>query len=103
LRPGLFSRAEIVVLENDPGLAIPSNALLVFAGIEKVVTVADGKAQEKTITTGRRGDHWVEVIAGLKAGDRVVLDPGNLRTGQPVTVSESPGLRMSKGPEPSGP
>jgi len=86
LRPGLFARANLVVKEQDHGLSVPANALLTFAGIEKVVVVEAGKALEKVIVTGRRGPGWTEVISGLAAGEQVVLDPGSLRTGQPVTI-----------------
>jgi len=101
LRPGLFARAEIVTQENEPGLAIPTAALIVFAGIEKVVTVQDGKAREKTLITGRRGDGWVEILTGLKAGELVVLEPGSLRTGQPVRATEA--QRTTRVSESSGP
>jgi RND family efflux transporter MFP subunit len=87
LRPGQFARAEIVLNAHDPGLAVPPHALITFAGIEKVVRVVDGRARETPIRTGRRGADWVEVISGLQPGDLVVLDPGNLRTGEAVTVA----------------
>ncbi len=103
LRPGLFVRAEIVTRERDPGLAIPAGALIVFAGIEKVVQAKDGKASERTVVTGRRGAGWIEVVSGLKAGEIVVVDPGNLRTGQPVIVVEAPASQTSKAVESSGP
>jgi RND family efflux transporter MFP subunit len=96
LRPGLFARAEIVTEERDEGIAVPPNALIVFAGLEKVVTVREGKAVEKTITTGRRGPDWLEVVHGLKPGEPVVLDPGNLRTGQPVHVAEASLLQTTQ-------
>ena len=103
LRAGQFVRAEIVTQDRDPGLAVPVEAIITFAGLEKVVTVSDGKAVEKTVTTGRRGPEWVEIVAGLKAGELVVLNPGNLRTGQPVTVNERPALQTSKASETAGP
>jgi hypothetical protein len=31
---------------------------------------------------------WVEVNSGVKVGDMVVLEPGNLQPGQAVTVVE---------------
>jgi RND family efflux transporter MFP subunit len=102
LRPGLFVRAEIVTRERDPGLAVPAGALIVFAGIEKVVLAKDGKASERTVVTGRRGAGWIEVVSGLKAGEAVVVDPGNLRTGQPVIVADLP-AQTSKSIESSGP
>ncbi len=84
LRPGAFVRAEIITTPEDPGLTVPRSALIVFAGLEKVVTIQGGKALEKAVTTGRRGSDWIEIVAGLKAGDPVVVHPGNLRTGEPV-------------------
>lgn len=87
LRGGLFARTQIIVNPTEEGLSVPENALLTFAGIEKVVTVDKGKALEKSVTTGRRGPGWIEVISGVEAGAIVVLDPTGLRTGQPVTIS----------------
>jgi RND family efflux transporter MFP subunit len=89
LRPGLFVRANIVVNENERVLSVPANALIVFAGIEKVITIADGKARECAVTTGRRAGNWIEIVSGLKTGDPVVLNPGSLRTGQPVTLADT--------------
>ena len=95
LRPGLFSRAQIVTVSDDPGLALPLNALITFAGLEKVVTIQDGKALEKVVTTGRRGADWVEIVSGLKAGEKAVVDPGNLRTGQPVNIAVTSAMQTT--------
>jgi len=84
LRPGLFVRAHIVTTDQDPGVTVPSPALVTFAGLEKVFIVQDGKAAERTVTTGRSGHDWVEIKTGVRTGDIVVLDAGNLRTGDPV-------------------
>ena len=90
LRAGLFARAQVVVNEREEVVSVPATALLNFAGLEKVVVVHDGKALEKTVTTGRREQNQVEIISGLNVGETVVLDPAGLRTGQPVTISNSP-------------
>ncbi|HEU0038212.1 MAG TPA: efflux RND transporter periplasmic adaptor subunit [Verrucomicrobiae bacterium] len=86
LRAGLFARAQIVVNEREEGVCVPAKALLVFAGLEKVVVVKDGKAAEKTVTTGRHGPDWVEIVSGLGAGETVVLDPAGIRTGQALMI-----------------
>lgn len=88
LRPGGFARAEIVTNSGDMAVTVPANAVVTFAGIEKVITVENGKAREKAITTGRRADAWTEVLSGVNVGEAVVLDPGNLQSGQPVNVVE---------------
>ena len=95
LRPGLFVRAQVLVRENEPALCVPTNALIVFAGLEKVIAVEEGKARERTVNTGRRAAGWVEITSGLKTKDVVVLEPGNLRTGQAVKFAEA-GERVSE-------
>jgi multidrug efflux pump subunit AcrA (membrane-fusion protein) len=67
---------------------VPSNAIVTFAGIEKVIVVQNGKALEKPVTTGRRNGEWTEIVAGVNVGDQVIVDPGNLQSGQAVEVVE---------------
>jgi RND family efflux transporter MFP subunit len=86
LRPGGFSRAEIVVASGYRALIVPAAAVVTFAGIDRVFLVNDGKASEKRIRTGRRADEGVEVVDGIKAGDRVVLNPGNMTDGETIIV-----------------
>ncbi|HJR07823.1 MAG TPA: efflux RND transporter periplasmic adaptor subunit [Pyrinomonadaceae bacterium] len=88
LRPGSFARADIVTNDASMAVTVPNNAVVTFAGIEKVIVVENGKAKEKTITTGRRVAEWTEVLAGVNVGDAVILDPGNLQSGQAVNVVE---------------
>lgn len=87
LRAGLFARAQIIVTEPNETLSVPASAITTFAGLQKVVSIKDGKASEKTVTTGRREGDWVEILAGLHSGETIALDPAGLRTGQAVTVS----------------
>jgi RND family efflux transporter MFP subunit len=103
LRPGLFVRAQVVVKENEPALCVPSGALIVFAGIEKVIAVEEGKARERTVNTGRRAAGWVEIVSGLKPKDVVVLAPGNLRTGQMLKTTESNDAPLDTPREVTGP
>jgi RND family efflux transporter MFP subunit len=86
LRPGSFAKADIVVAAGEKIVTVPVDAIVTFAGIEKVLTVAEGKAVEKRVRTGRRLGTTVEITDGVSAGDRVVVKPGNLVAGQPVTV-----------------
>lgn len=86
LKPGSFVRASLVTVRGDEALFIPSDALVVFAGIEKVYLVAEGKSAERLVRTGRRDGNRIEVVEGLRAGERVVVKPGSLVGGVPVTV-----------------
>jgi membrane fusion protein (multidrug efflux system) len=65
---------------------VPAEAIVTFAGIQKVYLTKDGKATEKNVVVGRREGDRVEIVDGLKAGENVVISPGNLVSGQPVKV-----------------
>src|SRR5881628_2768247 len=86
LRPGSFARVEIMTEVSQPMVTVPATAIIVFAGVEKVLLVRRGKTAEVRVTTGRRLGLDVEIVEGLKRGDPVVTVPGNLAGGQPVTV-----------------
>ncbi len=86
LRPGSFARAEIVTSADLPVVFVPAAAIAQFAGIEKVFLVREGRAVEQRVRTGRRQAQLVEIIQGVNAGETVVIDPGTLVGGQPVTI-----------------
>jgi HlyD family secretion protein len=87
LRPGSFAKAEIQTVSTADVVMVPASAIVTFAGIQKVFTVKEGKAVEKNVVVGRRVDDWV-VVEGVDADMPLVTSPGNLVTGQPVTVGK---------------
>ncbi len=90
LRPGNFVQARIIVGQRTV-LTVPRTALVTFAGLQKVILVDDGKAVERSVTTGDvRGDA-IEVVTGLREGEQVVEEPGSLQQGQPVHVAADSG------------
>src|SRR5262249_57181701 len=88
LRPGGFSRAEIVVAAGYRALLVPAASVATFAGIDRVFIVDDGKASEMRIRVGRRSEETVEILDGVKIGDQVVLNPGNMTDGEKVSVKK---------------
>ncbi len=88
LRPGSFAHAEIVTNDAKMAVTVPNNAIVTFAGIEKVILVQNGKALERPITTGRRSTEFTEIVSGVSVGEKVIVDPGNLQSGQAVEVVE---------------
>jgi RND family efflux transporter MFP subunit len=87
LRPGAFVRAEIVT-ETVKAIVVPRNAIVTFAGVEKVFILGSGKAVERRVVTGPERGKEIEVTRGVKAGEVVILDPGSMREGQPVTIQK---------------
>lgn len=72
LRSGLFGQAEIVINEQSTAIAIPSSALVRFAGVDKVWRVADGRVSEAVVQVGREVDGRVEIVDGLTSGQQVL-------------------------------
>ena len=88
LRPGSFALVDVVTQADQQIVTVPASAIVVFAGVEKVISVKDGKSVEVRVQTGRREGDRVEVVSGLQAGQPVVVEPGNLAGGQPVKADK---------------
>lgn len=84
LRPGSFAKAEIVVASEQPAVLVPKSAIVTFAGLDKVIAIEKNETVEKRVRTGRRTQDQVEILEGLKAGETIVIEPGNLVGGEPV-------------------
>ncbi len=73
LKPEMIAKVELA-------LSVQTNALLIEEGIIQqvdrnkfVVYVAtDGKAEERHVQLGGRQGHLIQILSGLKAGDRVI-------------------------------
>jgi RND family efflux transporter MFP subunit len=88
LRPGAFAKAEIQTSTSQGAITVPASAVVTFAGIQKVFLAKDGKAVERQVILGKREADWVEITEGLKPGEMVVDSPGNLVSGQPLTIQD---------------
>jgi membrane fusion protein (multidrug efflux system) len=91
LLPGMFVRAEIQegIAENNfllPQRAVGRNTK--GEATAKFVS-AEGKVEERVLTTRRNiGNNWL-VDSGVKDGERIIVEGGQLvRSGQTVTVNE---------------
>lgn len=87
IRPGSFATGDIIIASATPAVVVPATAIVSFAGVEKVLTVAGEKVVERRVELGRREGQSVEILKGLAAGDRVIVEPGNLVDGETVRVT----------------
>jgi membrane fusion protein, copper/silver efflux system len=73
----------VVHLETAQALAVPRSAVI-QTGPQAVVYVAhgDGNYERKTVKIGRRGNDFIEITAGLTAGEKVVTNGNLLIDGQ---------------------
>ena len=85
LQPGLFATARIELPAGAPMPMAPASAVRTEAGVSRLFVVANGRAELRFVQLGRAVDGQVEVLRGLKAGERVVTSaPTTLGDGVPV-------------------
>ena len=87
LRPGMFLTIEMIG-EKRKTLSIEEKALVPVSGEQFLFKFnGDGKALRQLVTIGRRQNGFVEILSGLKAGDKVVVSgTTRLRNGSKVRV-----------------
>jgi RND family efflux transporter MFP subunit len=90
LLPGAFVQVALP-LPASATLVIPANALLFRTeGLRVVVVDAQGKVRLKPVQVGRNFGQNVEVLEGVSATDRLVLNPpDSMADGDAVTVAPS--------------
>ncbi len=75
VHPGVFARAHFVT-GKEPRLLVPRSAVLHRSEVTAVYVVDGDKVQLRQVRLGAAGDERsVEVLAGLKPGERVALAP----------------------------
>lgn len=92
LRSGLFARL-ILPTPVEGGaetFSVPAAAVFQRGGLTGVFVAAEGGkvARLRWIATGGPAGDRVEVRSGLEPGERVVLDPGDLADGDPLSASQ---------------
>jgi len=93
LLPGMYARVDLVTPRTDAPLLIPSDALIARgAGTAVAVVRPDHKVHLQKIEVGRDYGDRLEVISGLKDGEMLIPNPGDVvREGievQPVPIAE---------------
>jgi len=75
LFPGMFVKTAIKLSEDDR-LVVPSEAVVFRSEVVAVYVIdAEGRLGFRQIRVGRELPEGFEVLAGLRAGERVALDP----------------------------
>lgn len=99
LLPGMFGIVTVLMSGKDFALVVPQEAIIVNSQKGVFVVGDDNVVRFQPIKTGLEAEGRVEVVSGLKAGDKVVVVGQNrLRNGQLVEVFGAEGkLKESKG------
>jgi HlyD family secretion protein len=81
----------VTIWESDNALTAPIGALFRQGDAWSVFVARDGRAVATAVQVGRRNNQVAEIVAGLSAGDRIVVHPSD-RVRDGVRVSDR-GLR----------
>jgi RND family efflux transporter MFP subunit len=89
LKPGTFARVHIESGKVDNVLTVPYTALQYRYGVNRVFVVEGAKLAMRELSVGERLGERIEVMSGVKAGERVVVtDVDTLADGSVVTVTK---------------
>ncbi|MEH0665860.1 efflux RND transporter periplasmic adaptor subunit [Vibrio scophthalmi] len=73
LKPNMFANVTLTPVSDDAVLIIPKSAVIRSGGMTRIVlSLGEGRYRSARIDVGREAGDKVEVLKGLKAGDRVV-------------------------------
>jgi len=90
LLPGAFVQVALELLPSGV-MTIPTNALMIRAEGMRVAAVgADNRVQLRAVRVGRNYGEAIEILDGISAGERLVLNPpDSLNDGDEVSVAET--------------
>ena len=87
LKSGFFGKAAILLRVDPNGVSVPKQAVVTFAGVEKVFVVDNGAVKERRVKLGEDLGDRVEVAEGVSAGQQVAVSrTGKLVEGSRVRV-----------------
>lgn len=88
--PGAFARARVLVDSRASAPGLPRSAVFQLEGEPHVYVVAEGKAERRSVKLGLEGGDRVEILAGLRPEDAVVLEGNSgITEGMPLEPVEA--------------
>jgi RND family efflux transporter MFP subunit len=96
LPAGIYCTVELKIPRKTPSLIVPAGAIVFNSSGLNVWVVEDGVAHVHAVSVARDFGTTVEVSAGVKDGDQVILNPPvDLTDGHKVKISPAPPGQMS--------
>ncbi len=73
LKPNMYARVKLLAQEQPDALQVPREAVIRSSEFDRLVLVkGDGKFQSVRVVLGREAAGFIEVLEGLREGDKVV-------------------------------
>ena len=84
-----FLSRPVAAGEQKPKVTLNPSAIVVRNDKKAVFVVKDGRAIEAPVAVGPQLGDFVEVLGGVKAGDKVVINPpAKLKSGSKIKIEE---------------
>ncbi|MGQ9498151.1 MAG: efflux RND transporter periplasmic adaptor subunit [Desulfotomaculales bacterium] len=87
LLPGATVDVVIHRVQPRKAVLVPSEAVVDRGKTKVVFAVEKGVARERAVTVGGANELYTEIRSGLDPGAQVILDPRDIKDGQPVHVT----------------
>jgi membrane fusion protein (multidrug efflux system) len=102
LRPGQFGRALAAVEERPDAILVPQRAVVEVQGQQSVLVVGqDNMVAQRTITPAESVGEYLIVTAGVKPGERVIVE-GTQKARPGMKVAPTAAGGDQPGPKPAG-
>jgi len=89
LLPGSYVSVHLKLPSRIPAVTVPSNTLLFRSEGLRVARVTDGKAELVPVILGRDFGDSVELVAGIRQNDKVIVNPSDsLLNGEKVRIAQ---------------
>jgi membrane fusion protein (multidrug efflux system) len=95
LLPGAYTKVFLGENQQKPSILVPSNIIIPDSKVKQLVVVREGKAKFISVETGYRTASAVEITAGVKLGDSLVVagmlfvrDGSDLKIGKTLPLVE---------------
>lgn len=89
LKPGMFLSVEQVVGARENAVLVPESAVIREGARADVFVIVEGKARRREVEIGERRPGIVEIVRGVRAGERVITQ-GLQRVRDGIAVDPSP-------------
>lgn len=89
-RPGAFARVVWRAATTPDAVLVPSVAIVSGSGEKNVFIASKGIAEQRLVVTGQRSASQVQILTGLRAGERVIVSGlQSLRPGTPIEIVDA--------------
>ena len=95
LLPGAYTKVFLGENQQKPSILVPTNIIIPDSKVKQLVVVREGKAKFISVETGYRTASAVEITAGVKLGDSLVVagmlfvrDGSDLKIGKTLPLVE---------------